>query len=503
MPTRDHIVLYINGQRHEVRGERAWMTLTDYLRLDLRLTGTKVVCAEGDCGSCTISLGRPVTKDGVAKVDYTTVCGCILRLYQLDAAHVVTIEGLAYGGGLNPVQSAMVQCNGSQCGFCTPGFVVTLHQLLQDGKKSDADVRRKLTGNLCRCTGYDAILDAAKQCDLSQIRPVNTIYPDAKLLPELKALAADAAFVEVDGKTFFKATTVADAIKFRADHPNSVIIAGGTDLGVLMNKRKIDPPVLLSTAALPGFTAVEVTADQIIVGGGATHEAVQRAMAEAMPEYFDYLEWFGSPQVRQAGTLAGNLATGSPIGDSLPPLCVLDAEVELTGGEGFASEAANGGSNVRRVNLNDFYTGYRQSVIRSDELITRILIPIPAKDDLLKLYKVSKRKDLDISTVSAAVWMKRAGDTITKTRIAFGGVGPTVLRLRKTEAFLAGKTFTEETFDEAAPIVLSEITPMSDVRGTADYRNLVGGNLLRRMYAELAPAAMNGSTNGQTNGRAH
>ena len=486
MPTRDHIVLYINGQRHDVRGERAWMTLTDYLRLDLRLTGTKVVCAEGDCGSCTISLGRPVTKDGVAKVDYTTVCGCILRLYQLDAAHVVTVEGLAYDGGLNPVQSAMVQCNGSQCGFCTPGFVVTLHQLLQDGKKSDADVRRKLTGNLCRCTGYDAILDAAKQCDLTQIRPVNTIYPDAKLLPELKALAADSAFVEVDGKTFFKATSLADAIKFRADHPNSVIIAGGTDLGVLMNKRKIDPPVLLSTAALPGFTAVEVTADQIIVGGGATHEAVQRAMAEAMPEYFDYLEWFGSPQVRQAGTLAGNLATGSPIGDSLPPLCVLNAQVELTGPSG-----------VRRVNLNDFYTGYRQSVLTAEELITRIFIPIPAKGDLLKLYKVSKRKDLDISTVSAAVWMKRAGDTITETRIAFGGVGPTVLRLRKTEAFLAGKLFNEATFDDTQPIVLSEITPMSDVRGTADYRNLVGGNLLRRMYAELAPVTLNG------NGQAH
>ncbi|HEX8322590.1 MAG TPA: FAD binding domain-containing protein [Tepidisphaeraceae bacterium] len=478
MPTRDHIVLFINGQRHTVRGDTAWMTLTDYLRLTLRLTGTKIVCAEGDCGSCTISLGRP---RGDA-VDYTTVCGCILRLYQLDAAHVVTIEGFAYDGNLNPVQSAMVQCHGSQCGFCTPGFVVTLHQLLQDGKKTDADVRRKLTGNLCRCTGYDAILDAAKQCDVSTIRPVNRLYPDATLLPALTALAADAVRIDQADRTFYKPTRVADAVAFRAAHPTSVVIAGGTDLGVVMNKRKIDPAVLMSTAALPNFTDVTVHADHIAVGGGASHDAVQRALAETIPEYFDYLEWFGSPQVRQAGTLAGNLATGSPIGDSLPPLCVLNASIELTGPNG-----------TRLVSLNDFYTGYRTSVMKSDELITRVLIPIPAKDDVLKLYKISKRRDLDISTFSAAVWMRRREGVIEETRIAFGGVGPTVLRLRKTEAFLRGRPFTEETFDDAGPIVLDEITPISDVRGSADYRNLLGENILRRMHAELTPAAHAGN----------
>lgn len=479
---RDHIVLYINGQRHQVRGDAAWMSLTDYLRLTLRLTGTKVVCAEGDCGSCTIALGKPRGD----KLDYTTVCGCILRLIQLDGMHVVTVEGLVYDGGLNPVQSAMVQCNGAQCGFCTPGFVVTLHQLLQDGKKSDADVRRKLTGNLCRCTGYDAILDAAKQCELKSIRPVNQLYPDDQFAPALVSLTAEQVEITADEKRFFKPTSVAEALRFRREHPNSILLAGGTDLGVLMNKQKIDPPTIISTAAIPDFDKVEVTADAIVAGGGATHDAVQRAMADVMPAYFDYLEWFGSPQIRQAGTLAGNLATGSPIGDSLPPLCVLNAEIELTGPAG-----------VRRVNLNDFYTGYRASVMKSDELITRVVIPRPKAGEVLKLYKVSKRKDLDISTISMAVWLKQDGGTIADIRIAFGGVAATVLRAKTTEAALIGQPFTEATFDGVRDIVLSEITPISDVRGSADYRNLVGGNLLRRMYAELTPAVSGHGGNGQ------
>ena len=491
MSTRDHIVLFINGRRHEVRGDDAWMTLTDYLRLTLRLTGTKVVCAEGDCGSCTVSVGRPAGD----KVDYTTVCGCILRLIQLDATHVVTVEGLDYDGGLNPVQSAMVQCNASQCGFCTPGFVVTLHQLLQDGKKTDQDVRRKLTGNLCRCTGYDAILDAAKQCDVGSIRPLNTLYPDADVLPSLIALHATPVKVESSGRTFYKPTSVADTVAFRAAHADSVLLAGGTDLGVLMNKRKIDPKTIVSTAALPGFTAVDVTPDAIVVGGGATHDAVQRALKATMPDYFGYLEWFGSPQVRQAGTLAGNLATGSPIGDSLPPLCVLNAEVELTGTGG-----------VRRVNLNDFYTGYRQTVMTSDELITRVVVPRPKPGESLKLYKVSKRRDLDISTVSMAVWLKLSGPTIDDIRIAYGGVAATVLRLRKTEAALKGKPFTADTFDAVRDAVLGEITPLSDVRGSADYRNLVGQNLLPRMFVEMTTAhdaaAHASASNGQMNGKA-
>jgi len=481
---RDYIVLYVNGQRHEVRGADCWLPLSDFLRMRLRLTGIKVVCAEGDCGSCTVSLGKPVG-DGV---DYTTVCGCIQRVIQLDGFHVVTVEGITYEG--NPVQQAMVACNGAQCGFCTPGFVMSLHQLLQDGKKEGCDVRRKLTGNLCRCTGYDAILDAAKRTDVSKIKSLNTLYPDSTFAKPLRGLAQQSVEIRAGSHTFFKPATLEEAIKLRAANPTALLLAGGTDLGVVMSKRKIDPSILISTAAIPNFAAIESGPDHIAVGGGATHAAVQAVLAREIPEYGDYLEWFGSPLIRQAGTLAGNLATGSPIGDSLPPLMVLEASIELTG---------PGGRRV--VNSNDFYTGYRTSVMKPDELITRIFIPRPAKDEIFKLYKVSKRKDLDISTFSAAIWMRlrggRNGGQIIDARLAYGGVGPVVIRLRKTENFLRGKAFAEVTFDEAQPTVLSEITPIADVRGSADYRNLLGGNILRRFHAELALSDTNG------NGRAH
>ena len=483
---RDHIVLYVNGQRHEVRGNDCWLPLSEFLRLRLRLTGTKVVCAEGDCGSCTVAIGRPVG----GKVDFTTVCGCIQRVVQLDGVHVVTVEGITYDA--NPVQQAMVACNGAQCGFCTPGFVMSLHQLLQDGKKDDCHVRRKLTGNLCRCTGYDAILDAAKQTDISQIQSLNTLYPDSTFADPLRELGNDSVAIWTGNRSFFKPTTLEEAVKLRAEHLTALLLAGGTDLGVVMNKRKIDPQVLISTAAIPDFATVESNPEHIVVGGGATHAAVQAVLEREIPEYGEYLEYFGSPLIRQAGTLAGNLATGSPIGDSLPPLMVLEASVELAG-KSLASEAAN----RRVVNLNDFYTGYRASVMKPDELITRIFIPRPAKDEIFKLYKVSKRKDLDISTFSAAIWMRLKDGQIIDARLAYGGVGPTVVRLRKTESFLRGKPFNEATFDDAQSIVLSEITPIADVRGSADYRNLLGGNILRRFHAELAFAETNGNGRAQ------
>lgn len=469
---RDYIVFFVNGERHEVRGDDCWLPLTDFLRLRLRLTGTKVVCAEGDCGSCTIALGKPKQTATGSEIDYTTVCGCIQRLMQLDGAHVITVEGLSYEG--NPVQKAMIECNGAQCGYCTPGFVVTLHQLLQDGQKDDCHVRRKLTGNLCRCTGYDAILDAAKQTDLSAIKNANVLYPNAELAETLTAFAAEPVEIHTGSRSFFKPTSIAEIVTLRADHPAALLLAGGTDLGVIMNKRKIDPKILISTAALPDFDRVEVTPEHIAVGGGATHAAVQAVLEKEIPEYGDYLEWFGSPQIRQAGTLAGNLATGSPIGDSLPPLLALEASIELTGPAG-----------ARVVNLNDFYTGYRASVMKPDELITAVFIPRPAKDEIFKLYKISKRKDLDISTFSAAIWMRLKDEQIIDARLAYGGVGPVVIRLRMTESFLRGKPFSDQTFADAQPTVLSEITPIADVRGSADYRNLLGGNILRRFHAEI------------------
>lgn len=476
---RHHFVIYINGQRHEISGADAGLTLSDFLRYRLRLTGIKVVCAEGDCGSCTVSLGR-VVGDTIA---YTTVCGCIQRLYQLDACHIVTVEGLKYEGKLNPLQEAMVTCHGAQCGFCTPGFVVTMHALLEDKQaKDETTVRRKLTGNLCRCTGYQSLIDSAAQCDVSSMKPIGELYPTESLLKTLAPLASEPAETVSDELRVFKPTTLDEAIAFRAANPGCVIIAGGTDLGVVMNKRKFSAAVLMTTTSIPELGVIESRDNALVVGGNVTHAQVQRAIAQRVPKYDEYLEYFGSPQIRNVGTLAGNLATGSPIGDSLPPLFVLGAEIELAGPKG-----------RRVVNINDFYTGYRTSVMAADELISRITIPLPDGNDTFRLYKLSKRKDLDISTFSAAVLMKMRDGIIDSIHIAMGGVGPMVVRLKKTEAILRGQPFDEATFANVRDSVLSEITPISDVRGSADYRNLLAGNILSRMHAELAAPAANGN----------
>jgi len=479
-PLRDHLTIFVNGQRHTIRGGDAFTPLTDWLRYDLHLTGTKVVCAEGDCGSCTILLGK-ARGDTII---YFTVCGCIQYLFQLDGMHVVTIEGLKYDGALNPVQEAFVACHGAQCGFCTPGFIVSMHSLLERGPADAGAVKRALTGNLCRCTGYEPIVTAAGRVDCAKMRSIEQLFPSATMIEVMGEAIHEAVLITHGERSFFKPVTIQQAVEFRAGNPGCAIIAGGTDLGVQMNKGIRRPTAILSTAALPDWDAITVDDAQLTVAGGASLSALELALDEAIPEFGQYMEWFGSPQIRNAGTLAGNLANASPIGDMLPPLFVLDAQIVLTGAAG-----------ARSININAFYSGYRKTVMRDDELITAIHIPRPAKDEIFKLYKVSKRKDLDISTFSAAVWMRLRDGVIIDSRIAYGGVGPTVLRLPNTESQLRGKPFDEKTFAEIADTVQAEITPISDVRGSSDYRYLLASNILRRMQVELVSHGVNG--NGQ------
>lgn len=474
---RDHLVIFVNGKRHEVRGEAVFRPLTDWLRYDLRLTGTKVVCAEGDCGSCTILLGRPVR----GEVAYRGVCGCIQYLLQLDGMHVVTIEGLKYDGQPNPVQDAFVACHGAQCGFCTPGFVVSLHELLQDREIRTPAIKRGLTGNLCRCTGYEPILTAAESVDRGRMRSVGQLFPSGPTYADLDRLRSDPVLVRAGDRSFYKPTSISQAVQFRAGNPGCATIAGGTDLGVQMNKGLRRPAAVLSTAGLPDWDSVHVEADCVTVAGGASLMSLESAAAAVLPEFAQYLEWFGSPQIRHAGTLAGNLANASPIGDTLPPLFVLDAEICLTGVGG-----------ERWVKINDFYAGYRATVMQPDELISSIRIPVPARDEVFKLYKLSKRKDLDISTFSAAVWMRLRAGMIIDCRIAYGGVGPVVVRLHKTEAALRGRPFELASFQAIADQIESDISPIGDVRGSRDYRNLLARNILQRMQVELSGAGENG-----------
>lgn len=448
---RDHILIHINGREHRIEGDAAFDTLANYLRQDVGATGTKIVCEEGDCGACSVLTRR------AADADYRAVNSCILSLAQLDGSSIVTVEGLREANGLHPVQEAMVRCHGAQCGYCTPGFVVAMTALFERSDRVDEkQVRDGLTGNLCRCTGYEPIIKAALAVDGAPTAKMRDRYPD---LPD--------AIDSVEVGAFCAPATLEEAIAFKRDHSGCTIVQGGTDVGVWVNKRNYTAPAILSLAKIESLNELREDNGTIIAGANATLADFETLIAEHIPELARIMAVFGSPQIKNAGTLVGNIANGSPIGDTLPYLFVAGAVLELNGG-------------TRTIPVDRFYLGYRKFDLHPDEIITRVRIGIVR--DTLKLYKVSRRRDLDISAFTAAIRLAMNGDHIERAGIAYGGVAPTVIRLPRTEAFLVGKSATLDTFEHAGRIARSEIKPISDVRGSADYRLQLAENILAKFW---------------------
>jgi xanthine dehydrogenase small subunit len=369
----------------------------------------------------------------------------------------------------------MVTCQGTQCGFCTPGFVVSLYGLLSGDKPGDTEtIRRGLTGNLCRCTGYDSILRAAAAVDRSELKSIDTLYPPDGMAADLSVTAAEEVRIETSARKFYKPVTVQQAARYRLDNPGCTVIAGGTDLGVVYNKRIREIPVAMSLGGIASLAETRVDGNAMHIGAGATLSKLKALAEQHLPELGKFMEWFGSALIRNAGTIGGNLVTGSPIGDTLPAMIALGAEIELTGLNG-----------SRRVPIGDFYTGYRQTVLADDELVTAVHIPLPNPSQTIKLYKISRRKDLDISSFGAAIWIQQTNGTIDDIRLAFGGVGPMVLRLTRTEALLRGQAPTLERFEQASEIAREEVTPISDVRGSEEYRRTLAGNILIKFWHEV------------------
>ena len=449
---RDHILININGKPRRIEGDAAFQTLANYLRQDVAATGTKIVCEEGDCGACTVLTRRE------AKDDYRPVNSCILNLAQLDGSSIVTVEGLRENG-LHPVQKAMVQCHGAQCGYCTPGFIVAMAGMFEVcDRVNEKQVRDGLTGNLCRCTGYEPIIKAALTVDGAPVAKMRDRYPD---LPD----ANDSVTVG----NFCAPATLDEAIAFKRDHPGCTIVQGGTDVGVWVNKRNYAAPAMLSLAKIASLNELREEDGAIVAGANATLADFETFIAGRIPQLAGILAIFGSPQIKNAGTLVGNIANGSPIGDTLPYLFVAGATLELNG--------------TRTVPIDRFYLGYRKFDLHPDEIITRVRVPIVR--DTLKLYKVSRRKDLDISAFTAAIRLSINADRIDRATIAYGGVAPTVIRLPRTEAFLTGKSATLDTFEHAGRIARDEIKPISDVRGSADYRLQLAENIMAKFWYEV------------------
>jgi xanthine dehydrogenase small subunit len=482
MAIRDHLVLFVNGKRREVHGSDCFLSLSDFLRYRLGLTGTKIVCSEGDCGSCTVLVG----KANAGSIKYLPIDSCIRFMFQLDGCYVVAIEGLAgasENGNLTSIQQAMVDCHGSQCGFCTPGFVMAMTGTCE-GKNgrplTEEDWRHALTGNLCRCTGYTPILKAAMQAADKICAKPGQLYPPDVRLKDLEPLAQDTLdlrgeFGRIQRRAFCP-RSLDEAVAFRRDQPLAKVVAGATDVGVQLNKRAIEPTVILDLNRVAELEVAELVAPadgarMIVAGARSTWTEVLALCQEAVPEFAEIISIFGSPQIRHIGTIGGNIINASPIADSLPFLMVMEAELEFAGSAG-----------RRTVNINDFYKGYKKFDLRPDELLVKVRIPLPPSDELLRLYKVSRRRDLDIATFTAAIRMRLDGDTIADAALAYGAVGPTVVRLRRTEEFLLDRPFTEETMRDAGDTAVQEIAPISDVRGSRDYRYQLARNVLLKFY---------------------
>jgi xanthine dehydrogenase small subunit len=502
--TRDYILFYVNGREHKLTGQSAFMQLSDYLRAELGLCGTKVVCAEGDCGACTVMVGRPASN---GKLSYKPLNSCIQAMYQLDCAHVVTVEGLTPEQELSAIQQSMVECHGAQCGFCTPGFVVSLAAMFEDiaaesicgdssalelgAKKDDnhngargcepgaygravtrSSVKDALTGNLCRCTGYESIIKSAMQCDASAVVPVEVAFSSEPIVKTFLEHASVDVSIETERGSIFIPHELDSAVQFKHTNDGTTVVSGGTDVCVNINKRGFKPRKVLSICNLAGLDTLKIEDGKLIIGARVTLEKLAQFSMETIPELAKMLWIFGAPQIRHAGTMAGNIANGSPIGDTLPFLFVMEAEVEVYGVHG-----------PRRIPICSFYTGYKQMDMARDELITRIIVPLPKAKETLRLFKVSKREHLDISSLGAAFLVATEGSgekrlpRIKYARVALGGVGPTTVRLPQAELFLQGKDSSFETFERAGAIALTEIKPISDVRGSSDFRNQLAENM--------------------------
>ena len=471
MAERGDITFILNGKTVHVSNVGASQTLLDYLRLNRRLTGTKEGCAEGDCGACTVLVGR-LTPDGLA---YMPVNACIRFLASVDGCHVVTVEHLAGpDGALHPVQEAMVAYHGSQCGFCTPGFVMSLYALwMAVPEPTEAQVETSLQGNLCRCTGYEPIVRAALAVSRYGTPSADVLNIErSRITARLAELKRTHRLVSgPDDNLSVLPVDVDDFAQCLLDYPDATIVAGATDVGLWVTKflRAIGPAIFIGH--LDEMKSVERQGASLLVGAGASYTDCQNILTEHLPHLSAYWDRIAGWQVRNMGTVGGNIANGSPIGDTPPVLIALGAELTLR------RRTAR-----RTVPLQAFFIDYGTQDLQPGEFVESIRIPLPENDALNAAYKISKRRDEDISSVAVGIHMKVSDGGIETCRIAFGGMAATPKRATAAEQALQGQPWSSAAFEAAAAALATDFTPLSDWRASAPYRMLSAQNLLRRFF---------------------
>ncbi|MSQ76666.1 MAG: xanthine dehydrogenase small subunit [Rhodoferax sp.] len=452
---------------HDVPPDR---TLLEVMREDLHCTDTKEGCNEGDCGACTVVLGEAQG----ARLQYRAVNSCIRLAHSIQGQALWTAQDLlAPNGDLHPAQQAMVQCHGSQCGFCTPGFVMSLFGMYQNHVAQGRPITRALAqqdlaGNLCRCTGYRPILEAAQSmAKLPRVR-----LDEAAALKKLKQLS-QAGQAAVADLAYFLPSSLAELLRLRAAHPAAQLVAGCTDVGLWINKghRRFYKVLDLTRAA--ELRRIETYPNHLAIGAAVTLAEAFAALVADRPQLQAFANRFAGLTVRNSGTLGGNVANGSPIGDSMPLLIALGANVVLMSTRGH-----------RELPLEQLYTGYRQNMMAPDELLAWIKVPKPVPQEFSRVYKVSKRFDDDISALCLAVALHLEGGQIVRASIGVGGVAATPVRASQTEARLTGQPWSQTTVQQAMLVLRQEFSPISDLRASSAYRVQVLGNLLQRFWLE-------------------
>ncbi len=466
----------LDGRVHEIQNPDPTATLLNYLRYEIARTGTKEGCAEGDCGACTVVVGE-LRGD---KVDYKVVNACIIFLPTLDGKELLTVESLkSQSGGLHPVQEALVETHGSQCGFCTPGFVMSLYALYLEGQMPERGrIEDVLAGNLCRCTGYGPIIDAATRMfeigadelpDMAtQVAALKSIERDSTLY-----LSSKSKLTGVE-KRYFAPKDIDTLAAIGQENPEATFLAGGTDVGLWVTKMHKELATVIYLGDVVELREIVETDTTIEIGAGVTYSDAITVIGRHYADFGCLIRRIGSTQIRNSGTIGGNVANGSPIGDTPPALIALGAKVILRNGDA-----------ERTLDIEDFYIDYGKQDRAAGEFVARISVPKPKADMKFRAYKLSKRFDQDISAVCAAFSITLKNGVTESATLAFGGMAAIPKRAFEAEKVLVGKPLTEEVVEAAMLAMTNDFAPLTDMRASKDYRMMASQNLLMKFYIEL------------------
>ena len=449
-------------------------TVLNYLRDLPDHKGVKEGCAEGDCGACTVVIAEPDEKN---KFHYHAVDSCLIFLPKLHGKWLITVENIKYpDGSLHPVQQAMVDFNGSQCGYCTPGFIMSMFALYKSNlPNTRAAIEDALTGNLCRCTGYQPIIEAAEYV-LDQRKPDHFSVIEKDMLDLLKTITKESLQISTGRQKYFLPATTMELLQIKNENPEAILIHGATDIALRVTKKHELITSIIDTMQIEEMQIIKESEDHLYCGSAVNLNRLMHVAVKWFPAVYNACSVFGSKQIREMATIGGNLGTASPIGDLAPVLSAYNAEMLILSDHG-----------ARAVPVDQFITGYRKTGLNNGEIIKGIKIPKPDLNSIIKFYKVSKRKDLDISTLSTAFYLiLNEKNNIENIKIIFGGMAEMTKQAANTQNFLIGKPWSRDIIEKAMPILESEFKPISDVRSGKEFRSIVAQNLLLKFWDDVS-----------------